>query len=407
MAVASLPVQVVRGIYLGVLTGIIPALIAWMLAFTFRYVTNITVPSFAIVVLGVAIAGVNGGFLAFNDPNVVQSANSVTLVTAILVVMMMSFYAHARGDQTGASAPHRFTLKSLRERTLARDVVDFSGARGRVTVRVVGTVDDMEGYPNLPEPLRAEIRGFEGVFPSDLAVRELETRVADRLRSQFDLADVSVTLDERARASVAAAPPVSGVSRRVPDGRRAVSVPALVPTGVARGDDVTVHTDDHRIEGTIVSASSGGHRGTATPDQSSDIDEDSPPVSPTAPTTTGGEGRVTVAVSPSDAETLLGVDHGAIVVTARGTQREFELVSLIRRSGGRIRRVTVGVDGPLAGMTLRDANVRDDHDVVVLAVRHDNEWIVGPDGDTRIDSGDDVFVAGERTAVARFTEVAG
>ncbi|MFB6105109.1 MAG: hypothetical protein ABEJ57_08555 [Halobacteriaceae archaeon] len=104
MATVSLPVQVLRGLYLGVLTGIIPALIAWALAFTFRYITNITVPSFALGVLGVAIAGVNGGFLAFNDPNVVQSANSVTLITAILVVMLMAFYAHARGDQTGARA---------------------------------------------------------------------------------------------------------------------------------------------------------------------------------------------------------------------------------------------------------------------------------------------------------------
>lgn len=405
MAVASLPVQVLRGIYLGVLTGIIPALTAWALAFAFRYITNITVPSFAIVVLGVAIAGVNGGFLAFNDPNVVQSANSVTLVTAILVVMMMSFYAHARGDQTGAAAPHRFTLRSLRERTLARDVVDFTGSRGRVTVRVVGTVTDMEGYPSLPEPVRAEIRGFEGVFPSDLALPELESRVADRLRTQYDLADVTVTLDEQARASVGAAPPMSGVSRRVPDGRRAVSVSALVPSGVARGDEVTVHTGEEAIAGTVVSASSGRST-TPTPTTGSD-DDSTPAPSPTAPTTTGGDGRVTVAVTPPDAQTLLGVDGAAIVVTSRGTRREFELVALIRRAGGRIRRLTAAGDGPLDGATLRAVNLREDYAVVMLAVRRDGTWVFGPDGDTRIDAGDDVFVAGERSAVTRFVEVAG
>jgi len=400
MATVSLPVQVLRGLYLGVLTGILPALIAWALAFTFRYVTDITVPSFAVVVLGVAIAGVNGGFLAFNDPNIVQSANSITLVTAILVVMMMSFYAHARGDQTGATAPHRVSLRSLRERTLASDVIDFTGVRGRVTVRVVGTVDDIEGYPALPDPLRAELRGFEASFPADLPLSELETRVADRLRSTYELADVAVSIDDRARATVAAAPPVSGVSGRVPDGHRAVSIECLVPTGVARGDDVTVHAADVAVSGTVVSAAS------TTTQPRTDPEEGTPPSPPTAPTTTGGEGRVTVAVPPDDAERLLSVDRGAVVVTARGTGREFELAALLRRAGGRIRRFTVASDGPLGGTTLRDADVRDTHGVAVLAVRHDGTWTFGPHGDARVDPGDEVFVAGPRAAVTRFLEVA-
>lgn len=409
MAVASLPVQVVRGIYLGVLTGIIPALIGWGLAFAFRYVTDITVPSFAVVVLGVAIAGVNGGFLAFNDPNVVQSANSVTLITAILVVMMMTFYAHARGDQAGAAAPRRMSLRSLRERTLSRDVVDLAGARGRVTVRVVGTVDDMEGYPALPEPLRAELRMYEGSFPADVPLTELEARVADRLRSTYDLADVAVTIDERARASIAAAPPLSGVSRRVPEGRRAVSLSGLLPTGIARGDEVTIHADDHQISGTVVSAGSGGATPPATepPPDTENAADSGPQVSPTAPTTTGGEGRVTVAVTSGEAELLLANNRGSFVVTARGTRREFELVSLIRRAGGRIRRLTVGEAAPFGGQTLADANLREAYGVVALAIRHDGSWTFGPHGDARLDPGDDIFVAGPRSAVTGFEEVAG
>lgn len=407
MVVASLPVQVLRGIYLGVLTGIIPALVAWALAFTFRYVTNITVPSFAVVVLGVAIAGVNGGFLAFNDPNVVQSANSVTLITAILVVMMMSFYAHARGDQTGATAPKRVSLRSLRDRTLARDVVDLTGARGRVTVRVVGSVSDLEGYPALPEQLRAELQAFEGEFPADLPLEELEERVADRLRSAFDLADVAVTVDERARATVAAAPPLSGVSRRIPDGRRAVSITGLVPTGLVRGDEVTVLTDDHEISGTVVSASSGSRQPATSPTTGDAVTDDEPvtPISPTAPRTTGGEGRITVAVTPTEAETLLGVEEGRFVITARGTRREFELVSLIRRAGGRIRRFTIGATAPFAGETLGTANLREEYGVVVLAIRHAGTWTFGPHGDTVLAAGDDIFVAGPRTDLRRFEEV--
>ncbi|MFB6198395.1 MAG: potassium transporter TrkA, partial [Halobacteriaceae archaeon] len=138
MALATFPIQVVRGLYLGILTGIVPALVAWGLAFLFRYVTGITAPSFGIVVLGVAIAGINGGFLAFNDPAVLQSTNSVTIITAVLVVMMGCFYAHAKGDALGASTPRRLSLRSLREQPLSRDVIEFVGNRGRVTVSIVG-----------------------------------------------------------------------------------------------------------------------------------------------------------------------------------------------------------------------------------------------------------------------------
>lgn len=58
---ASFPVEVLPGLYLGILTGIIPALVAWAFGFAFEYVTGVTVPAFGVVVLAVAIAGVNGG----------------------------------------------------------------------------------------------------------------------------------------------------------------------------------------------------------------------------------------------------------------------------------------------------------------------------------------------------------
>ncbi|MFB6105108.1 MAG: potassium channel family protein [Halobacteriaceae archaeon] len=143
----------------------------------------------------------------------------------------------------------------------------------------------------------------------------------------------------------------------------------------------------------------------SSPTQAPPADAEEPPP-PQAPTTTGGEGRVTVAVPPAAAERLLAVDHGAFVVTAQGTHREFELAAVLRRAGGRLHRFTVGSDGPLGGRTLRDADVRDTHGVAVIAVRHDGAWTFGPSGDARIDPGDEVFVAGPRQAVTRFMEVA-
>lgn len=400
MTTVSIPIQVLRGLYLGALTGIIPALVAWGLGFLFRYVTGITAPAFAVVVLGVAIAGVNGGFLALNDPAIVGSANSITLVTALLVVMMASFYAHHRGDALGASTPRLTSLKALRERTLSTDVIEFVGGRGRVQVTVAGPVTDMEGHPPLSPTLRNALTNFEATLPADLPVEELETRFADRLRAAHDLDDVAVSIDDRGRASVTAAPPVAGVSKRVPAGKRAVSIEGLVPTGLDRGDEIEVVTTRGSVPGTVVSARAGGGESMGDAPSSAELTEDTQLRSGTV----GGVGRVTVAVDRPDAATLLDADSGNVVVTSRGTRREFELISLLRRGDGSIRRVTAGPTGSLTGQSLRDSDLRDEYGVAVLAVGRDGRWRVAPAGSTTVTTGDELFLVGPRSAVDTVVE---
>jgi len=409
---ASFPVELLFGIYLGILTGIIPGLVAWSLGFVFKYFTGVTIPGFGVVVLAVALAGVNGGLLALADPTITQSANAVTITTAIVVVLMISLYAHSRGDQMGATFPKRLSLKQLRERTLAADVRGALAGRDEARIRVVGEVADMEGYPPLSDDLRAELRDSEWTFPADLRISELETRLAERLKTEHDLGDAAVTVDERGRASVVAAPPFSGLSKRVPDGKRAVSVNALVPTGVARNDEVTLITPDAQVRGTVVSAETQKTTVDAAPvpepedDEESDggEDEESVPQPVRAPTTTGGEGRITVAVTRTDAEPLLKADRARVVVESRGVRREYELVSLLRRAGRRFQRVTVGPGGPLDGATVGAANVRESYGVAVMAVRGASGWAVAPRGSTTLAAGDEVFAVGTREQLERFRE---
>ena len=396
----ALPIEILLGIYLGVLTGIFPALVAWGLGFLFKYFTGVSIPAFGVVVLSLAIAGINGGLLALNDQTVLASGPRV--IVALIVVLMISMYAHAKGDQMGASFPKRLSLSKLRERTLSADVVDFVGSRGEVRVEVAGEVVDMEGYPPLSEETRTAIKTGEWRLPADLPISELETRFADRLKTDLDLADVSVTIDERGRATVVAAPPLSGVSKRVPAGKRAVSVDALIPTGVARGDEVLVLADDLSVEGTVVAARSGEKK-EEKPKADGGEEEATPPVA--APTTTGGEGRLTVAVSRGDAERLLPVGRANVVVTARGTRREFELVSLLRRAGKRFRKLTVKPTGDLVGATLGAADVRDAYGVAVLAVKRPDGWTVAPRGSTELSAGDELFTVGTREALDAFREV--
>jgi hypothetical protein len=405
---ASFPVEVLFGIYLGILTGIVPALVSWGFGFVFKYVTGVTVPAFGVVVLAVAIAGVNGGLMALNDPTFTRSANQVRLSVAVIVVLMLSLYAHNAGDKMGAEFPRKLSLRKLTDRTLSTDVVELVGGRGQVAVRVSGDVGDMEGYPSVPADLRREIREWSGTFPADVPLGELEGRVADRLRTEFDLADVAVTLDERARATVNAAPPLGGLSKRIPAGKRGVSVRALLPTGTTRGDDVALATDERTYRGQVVSLRSDHARDAAArAADATDGGTEPPPdpaVAPSLPVADGGDGRVTVAVDTGQASSLLGSTVNRLTVQSRGTRREYELLSLFRRAGNRVRKVTIREGAPVAGTTIGDAALRDTYGVTALAVRHEGRWQFAPRGSQALAAGDDLFVVGPYDAVTAFRE---
>ncbi|MGM0606752.1 MAG: cation:proton antiporter regulatory subunit [Halobacteriota archaeon] len=406
---SSLPIEVLFGIYLGVLTGIVPAVVAGTLGFVFKYVTDVTIPGFGVVVLALAIAGINGGLLALNDETIRSSDRAVTLVTSIVVVLMLSLYAHAQGDKLGGSVPRRITLQTLRDRTLSTDVIELVGGRRRVRVSIRDELADLEGYPPLSAELRGRIASIDWTFPADLPIGEVESRLSDRLKSEFDLTDVHVSLDEDANATIAAAPPIGGLSKRVPTGWRAVSIDAIVPTGLVRGEHVRVRTGETTVEGRLLSASSGstateadGDRTAVTAD-GSDEQAVKPPVTAA---TSGGDGRVTVAAPRSAAKSLLEVERGDIVVKSRGTRREYELASIVRRGGRRFRRLTVGAESQLTGRTIGEAAIRANYGVVVFALRAgDKRWRVAPSGSATLDGGSDLYVVGTASDLDRFAEV--
>jgi hypothetical protein len=397
---ASLPAEILLGIYLGLLVGILPALVAWTMGFVFRYFTGVTLPGFGVTILAIGIAGVNGGLLALTDQRITQSPNAGRVITAIIVVGLLSMYAHSKGDQMAAEFPRRLSLSDLRSQTISRELAELVHGGDEVRVRVVGEVADMEGYPPLSEELRAEVRNAEMTFPADLRLDELESRVEDRLRAEYDLGDVSASIDEGGRATVVAAPPFSGLSKRVADGRHAVSVSGLLPTGLARGDEVTLITPDAQVPGTVVSASTGATDAEdETPLRGAAIEESVAEDRPTpvrAPTTNGGEGRLTVAVTRTDVQPLLRADGVKIVVESRGTRREYEVISMLRRADRQFRRFVVRGGSPIAGQHLGAPALHEETDASVLAVRKPAGWQVAPRGETILESGDELFVAGTR-----------
>lgn len=401
----SLLVEVLLGLYLGLLTGIVPALVAGGLGFIFKYVTGVTLPGLGVVVLSVAIAGVSGGLLGLIDPAITASPR---LMVALLVVMMLSMYAHNEGDQLGARLPRRFSFRSLGTRTLSGDVIFNVGGIGRVSIEPRGEVDDIEGYPPLSPELRGELAAGRWEFPADVPIGELERRLEERLRGAYDLTEVDVTIDSAGRARIAAAPPLGSLSRRVPAGKRAVSIDALLPTGVARGERVALHLPDDRITGTVVSARSDPtDEPPAVPDGGAEMPGHTPGAS-TAPKTTGGEGRVTVAVDPEAARQVLAHARARVVVLPRGLGLEHEVVERLREAGNEFGRLSIAPDH--AGRTLGDVAGTDG--VTVLALhRHvrgresaRRDWTIAPDATATLAVGDQLIATGPPDAIADLEE---
>ena len=403
-------VEAVLGIYLGLLAGLFPAVVSFLLGFSFKYLTGVSIPGLGVVVVAGGLAGISGGLLGLLSPEVTQSWAGVT---ALLVILMLSLWAHAQGDKLGAAVPKWLTLKRLGSVGLSTDIRHRVDTYGQVKIRPLGEVDDIEGYPPLPEETREAISSGSWKFPADLSLRELEGKLVEKLTEEFELAEVSVDVSKNGLANIRAAPGLAGLSRRVPSGKRAVSIRTRLPTGLAKGETVTLDLPDKSVVGDVLSARTLDTDGSVS--QSTNTPVDATPdggqvgettESPPRPqTTTGGDGEVTVAVSSDTARHIVQQDFAKVTVHSRGKSREFEAIDVLQRDGNQFRSLTVNAGGRLEGTTLGEARVRDEYGVVVLAIRRPSERVVSPRGSATLSDGDELIVAGKPEAIGRFEEV--
>jgi len=140
----------------------------------------------------------------------------------------------------------------------------------------------------------------------------METRLEDELRTTYDLAEVSASVDGRGRASLAVAPASKDLAGRVPEGYRAITVAALAPTGLVAGDQVDVETPATTVSGTVVSVTS--------------TDSEEP------------QKRVTVAVPTADSRAVLESDDALLVAHSHDTSKEYEAFRLLENAGETVRK---------------------------------------------------------------------
>lgn len=409
--VSELIVDIGVGIYLGILAGIFPAVVAFALGFIFKYLTGVSVPGLGVVVLAGALAGISGGLLGLLDETVAQSASGMT---AFLVVLMLALWAHSQGDKLGDSVPRHLSFSQLHRTGFSAEFLERVDSYGQLRIKPVGTVEDIDGFPPLPSETREAIRESTWTFPASLSRPELEAKLTERLLTDHPLSEVMVSVDADGLAEISAAPEIATLSRRVPEGMRAVSIETLLPTGLAVGDRVSLTFPDEELVGTVVSAQTkGGEKPPAKPptDETSEPQTDGgteprPDRPPQLPTTDGGYGEVTVALPEKAARRVIQERFAKLTVHSRGKGREHKLVNVLRGGNKQLQLVTVSAESNLSGKTVGDALDQAEETVSILAIRRTTERIVGPPDATTLAAGDELIVTGTPTAIRTFWEVA-
>lgn len=392
------PIDVLVGVSIALLFGTVAATLVGVICFVAVSFAHRPIPPLAGGGTAAAITAVALYAAGVVDPGTVQPG----LALGLGLVVVLGLYATSWGGRLAAELPRLSADRIERTRPLATAAVDSVDAMGQVTIRSSGGIREFEGYPPLEPGLRAAIEDGTWRFPADLPLSELESRLETTLRTTHDLEAVAVAVDGRGRATITAAPPANNVASDISAGWRAVSVCALLPTGLAPGDDVLVIADSTPISGRVLSATVDGLAAGGEPTLESAIDgfstDDRSKTGNRGgigDAVIGGEGCVTVAVPTTDAQALLQTDRTRIVVTPRGASGEFDAISVLERDEMAIRKGVL-TEAMLDGIT------DDETDLTAFAVRridggdgrgHGREWQFEPDQDA-LTVGAEAFVLG-------------
>ncbi|SDQ18977.1 hypothetical protein [Natronobacterium texcoconense] len=416
----ELTTAVIVAVAFGLVLGVGPAITVGVLTGGFA-VLDRAVPRSGAAVVALVLAGLNGYAVGVTDAATFSSDATVASLSVLvggLVVAGLALYAHSLAETVADDLPFDVARPVRRERGLSAEAIDAVDGAGWIVVRSTGSVRDVDGYPPLGPELRAMLEEDTWRLPADLPLSALESRLEARLRTTYDLATVSASIDERGRATIAAAPPSNEIANRIPEGWRTVTVWALLPTGLAPGDVVSVspETAADTVTGRVIDIDR-----TDELDRGGSIDDpieigtvSDRVVRPSTAETPGGEGRITVAVPTTDAGTLLERDRARIVATSGTPNADRAAFAVLERAGQSVRSVSVG----RLQAVIESADLAVTHeDVRVLAGWIDGEddgWIetsesirpqlvVEPDLST-LEADDEVFVAGDSVSLRRIVD---
>lgn len=261
------------------------------------------------------------------------------------------------GDSASSSL---FSLAGLRE--FEGEVGTVVRSVGRVTsLTLPETIDDMESYDPVTDETKAELAGKTLLFPRRLTLKELRSRLIDRLKSDYAVGYVDVDLTAEAAVEyLAVGSRAAGIGATIGPGTVAVAIRADPPNNAAPGDTVQVWTtapDPVRL-------TTGELRGVA------------------------GD-TVTLAIDADDADALSPTESYRLMTLPAEPQADREFATLLRGVDETMTTVTVAADSELVGATPRSLTA------TILAIRPaEGSMTALPDRDRGFETGETLYALG-------------
>lgn len=342
---------------LAVLAGTLAALAA----LTYRWYTREAIPQMLALLIGLA-----GVALYLNTTTALGQAVVGDLELAqdfqLALYHLAAFISGGIGALGGRRVGDHFGTDVLLEGTEAAadsEVNRLVQAIGRViVVELPNEIDDVVGYDPVPKQTKKALAGKRFVFPRNLTVDELHSRLVARLMTDYAVGHVDVELaDDGTVEYLAVGSRAAGIGPTLPPATNAVAIRADPAFAASSGDLVQVwETDPMRRVATAEL------RGVA-----DDI--------------------VTIAIDSADTPRLDPTREYRLVTLSVDDRPAREFASLLRAADETFSSVTVAAGSPLHGLPIAAL------DVAVLAIKPEaDEQVVRPDSKYVLAPGETVFV---------------
>lgn len=229
--------EMVFGLVLGIVYGGISSFPILLLSIIFRYFTDEKFPPIMGVIIGLGILGISGGLLAiFDEPTTGK-------VVQVIVASLIIIWTVNAGDKLASKMPkQRISITKMFDRTKKAKYT-------MIKIPNEASIRDMVGKPRVTDNLKRELSGKELMFPSDLPIEELTSRIRRRLIIDWSVGDAEVELDEEGKVIyLAIAAHEQGISDTIKNDEVALPLKyETIPFGLAPGDIVKIYLEDNAI----------------------------------------------------------------------------------------------------------------------------------------------------------------
>ncbi len=344
------------------------AVLAAVLALSYRWYTGTAVPQWLAAAVGVAGVALYLGTTAALEAVIREGIEPTEVEIALF--NLGGLLAGVGGAILGRSVGDRFGTDVLLWSPTqdAGDVSQFAQTVGRVTtVELPARIEDAAGYDPMPARAKETLAGKRLVFPRGLTDAELERRLSRRLKSDYGVGTVDIEFDDDGTIGyLAVGTRAVGIGATLPPATNAIAVRADPGFSASTGDIVQLWEPEQMRR-----VLTGELRGVA-------------------------DDVVTIAVDAGDTPKVDPSKRYRLVTLPVNDRPDREFASLLRAAEETFSTVTVEAGSPLHGLVVGAL------DLTITAIRpEDGEPVPFPDPTYRLAPGDMVFVIARPGAIRR------